>query len=163
MQVSDQLHALAGLAPGKELQVQIGYEAGWASQLVWTTWRREHFCLYRDSNSDPSAVHPVTSRCTDYEGIAKLLEKQSSQGCTAEVMERQGEMLRQLNPSTESCKPTHEVKGNMWLNKYNHRYVINILWDLLKRRMLRWIQLVYWCFILWWLLGLLHFNKKSVE
>jgi hypothetical protein len=34
--------------------------------MGWTTWREEKFCLYRDSNSDPSAVLPVASRYTDY-------------------------------------------------------------------------------------------------
>jgi hypothetical protein len=31
-----------------------------------TTWRRENSSPYRDSNSDPSVVQPVTSRYTDY-------------------------------------------------------------------------------------------------
>jgi hypothetical protein len=28
---------------------------------VWTTWRREHFRLYQDSNSDPSAIQSIAS------------------------------------------------------------------------------------------------------
>jgi hypothetical protein len=34
-------------------------------QPGWTTWRTENSRLYGDSNSDPSAVQPVASRCTD--------------------------------------------------------------------------------------------------
>jgi hypothetical protein len=33
---------------------------------VWTKWRRENSWPYRDSNSDPSVVQPVTIRYTDY-------------------------------------------------------------------------------------------------
>jgi hypothetical protein len=50
---------------GKEPPVPIGYEAGWAPEPVWPTWRRENCCLYRDSNSDPFAVQPVASHYTD--------------------------------------------------------------------------------------------------
>jgi hypothetical protein len=32
---------------------------------VWTTWRRENSCPYRDSKSDPSIVQPVAIRYTD--------------------------------------------------------------------------------------------------
>jgi hypothetical protein len=40
---------------------------GWvASEPVWATWRRENSWPYRDSNSDPSVVQPITSRYTDY-------------------------------------------------------------------------------------------------
>jgi hypothetical protein len=45
--------------------VPIGYEAGWASEPVWTTRRKENSWPYRDSNSDPSAVQPVASHYTD--------------------------------------------------------------------------------------------------
>jgi hypothetical protein len=30
---------------------------GWATEPVWTTWRRENSCPYWDSNSDPSVIH----------------------------------------------------------------------------------------------------------
>jgi hypothetical protein len=40
---SDQLRALANSPPRKETLVPIGYEAGWASELVWTQWWREKF------------------------------------------------------------------------------------------------------------------------
>jgi hypothetical protein len=57
--VSGQLHAPAALLPGKELPLPtpIGYEAGWVPEPVWTLWRRQNSWPYRDSNSDPSAVH----------------------------------------------------------------------------------------------------------
>jgi hypothetical protein len=51
--------------PGKERAVPIGWEAGWTSDPVWTTWRGEKSCFYWDSNFEPSAVQPVTSRYTD--------------------------------------------------------------------------------------------------
>jgi hypothetical protein len=51
--------------PGEGASVPIGKEAGWALELVWTTWRIENYLLYRDSNSDPSVVQPVANRCTD--------------------------------------------------------------------------------------------------
>jgi hypothetical protein len=63
--VSGQLHAQAALSPGKEPPVPIGQEAGWAPEPVWTTWIGEKSFPYRDSNSDPSIVQPVASRCTD--------------------------------------------------------------------------------------------------
>jgi hypothetical protein len=44
----------------------VGEESGWAPEPVWTTWRGENSCPYRDSNSDPSAVQPVASRYADY-------------------------------------------------------------------------------------------------
>jgi hypothetical protein len=66
MEVSGQLHASADLPPGKEPPVPIRYETGWAPDQVWTTWRRENSWPYRDSNTDPSAVQPVASLCTDW-------------------------------------------------------------------------------------------------
>jgi hypothetical protein len=66
LEVSGQLHATAALPPGKEPLVPIVYEVGWTSEPVWKIWRRENYCPYRDSNSDPSVVQPVASRYTDY-------------------------------------------------------------------------------------------------
>jgi hypothetical protein len=65
MEVIGQLHAQAALLPGKEPPVPMGLEAGWTPEPVWTTWRGEKSCPYRDSNTDPSAVEPVASRYTD--------------------------------------------------------------------------------------------------
>jgi hypothetical protein len=66
LEVSRQLHAKAALPPEKDLPVPIGQEAGWAPEPVWTTWRRENFWPYRDSNSDPLVSQPVAIRYTDY-------------------------------------------------------------------------------------------------
>jgi hypothetical protein len=60
MEVSGQLHALAALS-----LVPIGFEAGWAPEPTWTTWRGEKPCTYQDSNSDPLAVRPVASCYTN--------------------------------------------------------------------------------------------------
>jgi hypothetical protein len=46
--------------PGERALVPIGYEAGWAADLVCTTWRRENSCRYQDSNSNP--CHPAHSQ-----------------------------------------------------------------------------------------------------
>jgi hypothetical protein len=54
MEVSGQIHAPAALSP-----VLIVWESGWLPEPVWTT------CAYRYSKSDPSAIQPVASRCTD--------------------------------------------------------------------------------------------------
>jgi hypothetical protein len=40
-EVSGQFHVLAALLPGKEVPVPIGYEAGCASELIWTWQRRK--------------------------------------------------------------------------------------------------------------------------
>jgi hypothetical protein len=42
------------------------WEAGWAPEPVWKTWRRKNSWPYRDWNSDLSVVQPVASRYTDY-------------------------------------------------------------------------------------------------
>jgi hypothetical protein len=34
---------LGCFTPGEEPLVSIGYEAGWASEPVWTRWRREKY------------------------------------------------------------------------------------------------------------------------
>jgi hypothetical protein len=43
---------------GKEPLLPIGHEAEWAPEPVWMTHGGEKSCLYRDTNSDPSAVLP---------------------------------------------------------------------------------------------------------
>jgi hypothetical protein len=45
---------------GKEPPEPIGHEVGWTPEPVWTIQR-----TYRDSNTDPSVVQPVTSQYTD--------------------------------------------------------------------------------------------------
>jgi hypothetical protein len=60
-----QLHVAAALPPDEKPAVLIGYEARWAPEPVWTTWRSKNSCPHQDSNSDPSVVQPVASRCTD--------------------------------------------------------------------------------------------------
>jgi hypothetical protein len=41
MDVSSKLHAPTALPLGKETPVPIGWEAEWASEPVFTLWRRE--------------------------------------------------------------------------------------------------------------------------
>jgi len=43
MEVSGQLHALVALLLGNESLVHIGWEAGWAPELVWARWWTEKF------------------------------------------------------------------------------------------------------------------------
>jgi hypothetical protein len=50
MEVSSQLHALATLSLGKEPPVPIGYDAGWAQELVLTLWRRRRRDLVSAGN-----------------------------------------------------------------------------------------------------------------
>jgi hypothetical protein len=38
----------------------------WAPELVWTTWRKESSCPYRDTNSEITAVQPAASRYTNW-------------------------------------------------------------------------------------------------
>jgi hypothetical protein len=66
MEVSGQLHAPAALLPGKMPPVPIEWEVGWIPEPVWSTWSRENSWPYRESNSNPSVVQAVASRCTDY-------------------------------------------------------------------------------------------------
>jgi hypothetical protein len=66
LEVSSQVHANAALPLEKEPPVPIGWEAGWATEPVWTLWRREHCWPYWDLNSDTSVFQPVASRYTDY-------------------------------------------------------------------------------------------------
>jgi hypothetical protein len=62
MEVVGQIHAPAALSPEKEPPVPIGYEAGWASEPVWTLWRRETSCT---AGNRTWAVQPVARRYTD--------------------------------------------------------------------------------------------------
>jgi hypothetical protein len=39
-------------------------DVGWAQEQVWTTCGRENYFTYRDSNSDPLIVEPVTNLYT---------------------------------------------------------------------------------------------------
>jgi hypothetical protein len=59
--MSGQLHSHVTLPLGKEPAVRIGL----ALEPVWTTWRRDNFWTYRDSNCNPSVFQLVVSRYTD--------------------------------------------------------------------------------------------------
>jgi hypothetical protein len=74
------LHASAALPPGKEPPVRVGYEAGWASEPVWTLWRRENSYFYRDSNSDPSAVQPVSQQMSS-NTVRAIVLRSTIRGC----------------------------------------------------------------------------------
>jgi hypothetical protein len=50
----------------KSTPVLIGLEAGWASETLWTLWRRENSWPYRDSKCDLSVVQPIASLYTNY-------------------------------------------------------------------------------------------------
>jgi hypothetical protein len=63
MEVSGKLHALVALHPGKEPPVLIGEKAGWASEPVWSLWRRDQSSTA--GNRTP-AFQLVASRYTDW-------------------------------------------------------------------------------------------------
>jgi hypothetical protein len=65
--VSGQLQAPPALPPGKEPSLIIGKERRWAPEPVGSTQRGQKFCSYRNSNSNFSAVQPVTSLYTNCE------------------------------------------------------------------------------------------------
>jgi hypothetical protein len=52
--------------PGERAPVPIWKKVEYTPEPVCTTWKRENFCPYRDSNSDRSVVQPVASRYTDW-------------------------------------------------------------------------------------------------
>jgi hypothetical protein len=51
--------------PGRLTPEEKAPSTHWAPEPVWTRWRGEQPCPYRDSKSDTSAVQPVASRYTD--------------------------------------------------------------------------------------------------
>jgi hypothetical protein len=56
----------ASLSLGKEPPLApIVQEAGWATEPVWPTWRREKSCPYLDSDSDPLAIQLIAGHYTD--------------------------------------------------------------------------------------------------
>jgi hypothetical protein len=123
--VSGQLHAPATLPPGKELPVPIGYEIGWTPVPVWTTWRTENSWFYRDSNSDPSIIQPVTSRYTDYAIPTLGKRKYSEKTCPSATLSITNPTWDNLvsNPGRRGGKPA--------TNRLNYGTVITILVKLL--------------------------------
>jgi hypothetical protein len=63
MDVYGQLQNRTALIPGKEAALPIGEEVRWASEPVWTMWRKEK-SLALVGNQTP-AVQPVARRYTD--------------------------------------------------------------------------------------------------
>jgi hypothetical protein len=60
LEVSGQLHALAVLSPPGERTTGTHWMGGQkAPEQVWTTWRGEKSCVYRDSNLNPWGVQPL--------------------------------------------------------------------------------------------------------
>jgi hypothetical protein len=46
-------------SPGKEPPLASGQQPGRAPKPIWTTWKRDNSCHYRDSNSEPSVIQHV--------------------------------------------------------------------------------------------------------
>jgi hypothetical protein len=53
MEMSGQLHDPAALPPRKEPQVPIGEKTEWATEHVWTLWRREETYPCRELEPRP--------------------------------------------------------------------------------------------------------------
>jgi hypothetical protein len=71
--VSGQLHDPAALSPEKSSRYPFDTRLGGPPQPVRTTWRREIFWAYRDSNCDPIVLQLVSSCYTDYAIQMKLV------------------------------------------------------------------------------------------
>jgi hypothetical protein len=56
MELSGQFHGLAALTLGKEPQVSVEQELGWAPELVWMIWRRKISCPCHDLNPASSSL-----------------------------------------------------------------------------------------------------------
>jgi hypothetical protein len=52
MAVSGQLRPQAASSPGKVPLVSVVWEAEWVPEPVWKLRKREHTCIYRESNPD---------------------------------------------------------------------------------------------------------------
>jgi hypothetical protein len=63
MEVSGELRALVALPSGKESLVPIGWEAGWASELVLMLWSREKSLI--PVVNQTLAIQPVAHFYTD--------------------------------------------------------------------------------------------------
>jgi hypothetical protein len=70
MEVSGQLHAPAASPRGKSHQYPLERKVG--EPQSGSEWCGEKSWPYRDSNSNPSAIQPETSRCTDYKNSQYL-------------------------------------------------------------------------------------------
>jgi hypothetical protein len=57
-EVSGQLHATAVVPHGKAAAVHINWEAGWAPQPVWSSWRRQ---MFLDLAGNRAAIPPTPS------------------------------------------------------------------------------------------------------
>jgi hypothetical protein len=62
MEPSGQLQAPAALPPDKLPPLPIGYDDGWAPELVWTLWRKDKISHARNQTR---AVQPVARHYID--------------------------------------------------------------------------------------------------
>jgi hypothetical protein len=108
--VNGQLHAPATLPPGKSPPVPIEYEAGWASESVWTQWRRE-----RSSHAanQTRAVHPVTRRYIDWAVRADYIQWVS--GALSPGVKRLGREADHSPPGSAEVK-------KMWIYTFTLPY-----------------------------------------
>jgi hypothetical protein len=95
--VSGQLHDPAASPTEKEPPIPIGWEAGWATVPLWTTWRRGKSRPYWGSNSDCLAVQPIASRYTDCAIRASITDNKFTLWHFIIIITSYAELLKNIN------------------------------------------------------------------
>jgi hypothetical protein len=93
--VSGQLHAPAALPPGEEPPVPIGYEAAWATEPVWSRWRREKFLVPSSGIEPPNPDRLVRDYVSRKNGVycsTTHYSKVAEVGKREEMIENGGDM-----------------------------------------------------------------------
>jgi hypothetical protein len=98
---------------------------------VWTTWRRQNYCLYSDSNSDPSLVQLVASRYTDW----AIPARSCSVGKNALLPVGYGGNKATSSANVKNvCSPTSILNICLRGVVIRHRGKLNVTWITIKCR-----------------------------